>query len=91
MKYWERDAADEGRVLQDDGSSSDAASAEGDEEAAAALIAHRREFPVKLFMWDFGQCDAKRCTGRKLSRLGSLSLWHCFRALFVMLPSCAFF
>ena len=51
-------AEEEGFRLSDDEHSSDG---EGSSEPA-------QHVPVKLAMWDLGQCDKKRCSGTRLVR-----------------------
>ncbi len=44
---------------------------ENPQEAEDELPFHAAsKFPCRLAMWDLEQCDPKKCSGRKLARLG---------------------
>jgi len=54
-------AADVDRRVAED----DAAESRFSSDATASV-----RFPCRLAMWDLGHCDPKKCSGRKLVRLG---------------------
>ena len=73
--------------IENDASSAASSSSDNDDDdgtlktAASIAAAAAAEPELRLAMWDFGQCDAKRCTGKKLER------FHLIKSL----PTAAFF
>ncbi|OWA51951.1 Ribosome biogenesis protein TSR3-like protein [Hypsibius exemplaris] len=62
------DSVEEGECDEEESGKSDVEDV-AEEELNEAFWAPSK-LPFPLAMWDFDQCDPKRCTGRKLSRLG---------------------
>lgn len=58
----------------------------GRQETKYSAVARQAKFPTKLAMWDFDHCDPKRCSGKKLERLGlikSLRIGQKFQGIVV--------
>lgn len=77
-KYFgEINSSDNNSSNEEEGQRSDASQ---DGDSASSLQSHHQQQShqrnVTLGFWDFGQCDSKKCSGRKLYRLGKVKLFR---------------
>jgi pre-rRNA-processing protein TSR3 len=75
-KQWKaKQRKESSREVKESVSSDDDERKGEDETTAAATSTTTSSTPrIKLAMWDFCQCDSKKCSGRKLLRLGAVRL-----------------
>lgn len=70
-KRWEADDSLPRDVEEEEEGSDESASGEEEEDSRSSCSDEEApSLPFRLIMYDFNQCDPKRCSGRKLHRMG---------------------